>query len=340
MARHQEACDATHPLVYNALHEKRSIFNPYSRVKMNILPMFLVVFVPWGIFAGVAGVCGFSFMFYYPSIATGIVGLFWLLWLVSIGYAVWARIHEPEPMWYTFIAIMLGFAVVGGTCVGYSAYAYSFKYHEVMDLKNITNFDAGAAESQDVMDGSIFHFDSTNHLDAQKSWHFKKGTLYCVVPIVGSDPTPDTQYFDFWAVGKDCCSETSSDFRCNDAQIPTTRTALRIMDETDQLHYRLATQQAQKLYRLLINEPIFFEWYQDVDSVVTGWSTSSVAVYTEALVFFFVVCLFCMTMAVVAFSYIGRTKSVYDMDFYDEDNWRAHPGQFEKMDLRTQKYYA
>ena len=65
---------------------------------------------------------------------------------------------------------------------------------------------------QQLLDAGIVQFAPGSQLDVKKSMGFKNGELYCVAPIVFGTASPVS--YDFWAVGKDCCSGSQADFSC------------------------------------------------------------------------------------------------------------------------------
>merc|ERR1712226_1286683 len=94
---------------------------------------------------------------------------------------------------------------------------------------------------------------------------------YCVAPIVQKNLSmPVTHSYDFWVVGEDCCSTTSSDFRCGQWRNPAARSGIRVLDTHDSMYYRLAVQQAETLYGIVSTHPIFFTWVEDPQAEVSS----------------------------------------------------------------------
>ena len=80
---------------------------------------------------------------------------------------------------------------------------------------------------QQVMDAGIIMFANGSKLELQKSMGFKNQNIYCVAPIVmGGNTTMGT--YDFWAVGKDCCSGSTADFHCTGFNEPNSQGQGRI----------------------------------------------------------------------------------------------------------------
>lgn len=329
-----------HPLLQKRLFRPRSVFAPGHRIRMNIVPMFLNVFVPWGVFIWCCAMCAFWVMYLRPVLGWILVGLAVAFWLGTVMVAVWARKKDPEPSWFTYFAIVTGLAVFAGVLTGSSIFkAYTEQYYTVKDLKVLSNFDAGKEQGQNVMDAGIFYFADGNHIDATRSWHFKHGELYCVAPIIGSNPVPDSQSFDFWAVGKDCCSVSSSDFRCGSYANVKARAGIRILNDEELPFYRLAVEQSETLYSIMATHPIFFQWEEDPLAIVNSWNEKAFTKYLVSVAFAFVVALFCMSMATCKFSWLGRAQSVYQMDFYDDADWKKGGLEYNQhIDYHTHSY--
>lgn len=173
------------------------------------------------------------------------------------------------------------------------------------------------------MDAGILYFAQNNHLDSMKSWHFKHRSLYCVAPVTNG-ATPGTQSYDFWAVGEDCCSTTTSDFRCGpDWGSLTARAGIRVLDADELQNYRLAVQQAETLYGVVATHPIFFRWSKDPLHEVNSWNEKAFKSYVYMVALAFVVSLLVVVLATCKFAWIGRASSAYAMDFYSDPDWKT-----------------
>lgn len=292
---------------------------------MNIIPMFLNIFVPWGVCVFCYGLTSFWTMYHEPQLVWSLITLLGAIWMAMMTMAAFARKSIAEPTWLTYIAVAYAIAAIGGTVLGIGNYvSYSRPYYAIQDLKVIHQVDAGNELGQDLMDAGILYFAHNNRLDTTRSWHFKHRTLYCVAPVVTNGSSPLTHSYDFWAVGEGCCATTSSDFRCgHDWGSATTRSGIRVLDNDALANYRLAVKQAETLYGIVATHPIFFTWSEDPLAEVNGWYTQAYHNYIFVVVLTFVVSLFFVILATCKYAWIGRAASAYAMDFYSDPDWKS-----------------
>lgn len=315
------------PVVKERLQRPRSVFAPGSRIRMNVVPMILNLFFPWAVFVVCCGLTSFSTMYDRPSFVSGIIAGIFTLWLGSVVVAFWARRGTPEPTWFAYASLMVGFATIMGTWCGLSNYQQlARRFYQIRDLKVIHQLDVGKQLGQNIMDAGVVQFTEGSRLDLMRSWHFKHRSVYCVVPIVGNSSQPETRTYDFWAVGTDCCSTTSSDFRCGAWRLTQARGAIRVLDDEALPFYRLAVQQAETLYGVVAAHPVFFTWSPDPLAEVRSWDTRSHKNFLLIIASAFLVSLICLTLATWKFAWLGRTESVYGMEFYNDPDWTAGEG--------------
>jgi len=285
----------------------------------------------------------FNVMYMRPTLGYAMLALAILFFVATVVVALNRRKYDPEPGWYTYFAIMTGIAVFVGWYLGHGIYnTYSFPYYQVNDLKTLANIDASKEHGQNVMDAGIMNFAEGNRIDAMRGWHFKQKTLYCVAPIIrGKFPNvPETQSFDFWAVGKDCCSTSASDFRCGAYNNPLARGGIRNMNDADRAFYRLAIEQATALYGIQASHPVMFEWSLDPLETINSWNTHGFTKYLVYVAFALVFFTFAMAMATVKFSFLGRAESVYGEEIHNDPDWKQGgyvPGRAADRDLRTRE---
>lgn len=319
---HPRHHDEMQAIVVDKLKHPRTIFFPGHRIRMNVVPMFLNLFIPWAVFLVCCGLTGFWLMFKSANIVMSMMMLVVTIWLGAVALALREHKITDEPSWYKYIALMYALAVVAGGVAGHSIYMnYTRPYYEIQSLKVVHHLDAGRQLGQDLMDAGIAYFAHNNHLEPLKSWHFKHRTLYCVAPIVGNESEPETRSYDFWAVGTDCCGTASADFRCGDWGNPAVRSGLRVLDSEELMYYRLAVQQAETLYGIVSTHPVFFTWVQDPLAEINSWNLQAFKNYVFLVALSFVVSLIVLVAMTAKFAWIGRAASVYGMEFYDDPEW-------------------
>lgn len=317
-----------HPVLKDRLHRSRSVFSPGHRIKMNVLPMFLNILFPWVAFMLIVVLNSFWVMHTYAGLGNAITGVAIFIWGASVLIAINRRKYDPDPAWFMYFAVVLGIAVFGAKYIGTSIFNnYTKPYLEVKDLKVIGHLDASKERGQNVMDAGIVYFSHGDKIDATRSWHFKQGSVYCVAPIIKGESgksLPETQSFDFWAVGKDCCSESSSDFRCGAYNNPLARSGIRILGEEREM-YRLAVEQTETLYGIMASHPVFFTWSQDPLAEVNSWNARGWTLCMLSVIGSFVVFLLGVSCASCKFAWLGREEHPFDDDVLNSPGYRSTP---------------
>jgi len=285
---------------------KKTTFTPNKRVYMNIVPILFNIFLPWMFFCYLSTILSFKFFHNHANLAWLATGIACAVNIFVIGgLAVWAN-KWHEPMWFKYAWLSTAIAIIGGVMFGYYNYYYvMFNYYAMQDLKTYPGVDVGLERGQNLMDAGRVYFAHGNHVDPNKAWHFKHGTTYCVAPIVGGG-LPNTGSYDFWAVGKDCCSISASDFRCGDFTVPNARSGLRVLSMEERPYYRLAVQQAETAYGILASHPIFFEWTVDPLFELNEWNKKGLNNWLLACCVHFGFCIITACCAAYGFSWIGR----------------------------------
>lgn len=325
------------PLLLKRLHEPRTVFTPGMRIRMNIIPILLNLFVPWATFILCCGLTSFWLLYKEPQLVLSLLCLVYLCWVITILAAFAARKAEAEPTWFTYVAIVIGIAAIVGTFCGVNNFeTYSRPYYEIHDLKVVREVDAGRELGQNLMDAGILFFDSTSGLDATRSWHFKQGKVYCVAPVIVNSTGPVTLSYDFWAVGVDCCSTQISDFRCGaDWSNLSAHSGIRVLDDDAVKNFRLAVKQAETLYGIVSTHPIFFTWSHDPIAEINGWREQAFKNFVFLICLAFALLLFGILVATCRYAMIGRAASAYAMDFYGDPEWaKANTGHTPAMRTR------
>mmetsp|Transcript_9179 Transcript_9179/g.19997 ORF Transcript_9179/g.19997 Transcript_9179/m.19997 type:complete len:313 (-) Transcript_9179:110-1048(-) len=297
--------DESEPLWKTA---RMSVFTPGIRRRMNVIPIVFFIFVPWLTFSFFSWLFAFSVFHYHPGVTTLFLCFGVLFWLGMLAYHYTSYKGDLNPSWLKMAILMLALAMFGGALFGWVIYTTeSSIYFSNQDLLSYPNVNPFLQKGADLIDAGRVNFAEGSHLDMDKSWHFKHHTLWCVTPIVNSNPNaPSTGSYDFWAVGTDCCSVSSSDFRCGAFQDAGARSGLRALREGDQQNYLLAVQQAETMYDIVASNPVFFYWTRDPLFDVTTHLTRARELFTLGLVssLFFFLCM--VLVATGCFALIAR----------------------------------
>lgn len=335
-ARLQHSGGMMHPKQFETLHKPRSLFVPGHHLTMNIVALFINLFCPWALFIFTMALTGYRLMYQSPSTVWLVIIFLGILWLAALAVAIQQRRKNPDPTWFSyFVLALLVFGVAGLLC-GYQIFqAYTKPYNSVIDLKLATNINPTTESGQNVMDAGLVRFAAGASLDTTRSWHFKHKTIYCVSPIVANQTAPETQSYDFWAVGKDCCAINAADFRCGAWTDPNARGGLRIFDENDLSFYRLAVQQAESTFDIASRHPIFVEWSPDPLVQVESWKREGTNVGLKLVVFAFICSLFFLSLAAARFAFLGRATSEYSTKYYNDPNYSSTDGYGNPIDYQT-----
>merc|ERR1719343_1370865 len=156
------------------------------------------------------------------------------------------------------------------------------------------------------MDAGTITFGNGTHIDVMKSMGFKNQEVYCVAPIVYGEGNETFKTYDFWAVGIGCCSASQADFHCKGWNDANAQGGVRLMRDIDRPFYRLAVQQAEATYNIKAVHPLFFTWVVDAPATVKGWWAEGLRIFYIGVSGYFILQLFFVTCAAIAFSKITR----------------------------------
>lgn len=282
-----------------------AIFTPGKRRRINLVAICLNIFLPWFLFSSLYAVMSFSFHYQHPTWAWVMVLMGWVIVLVTAVFAYRnTRKKERDPMWFCFAAVAFGLAVFLATTFGDMNFWYNMQpFYDIENLNTYPSVNPAREKGQQLMDAGRVYFSDGTGLDMRKAMGFKNLDLYCVAPIIhGQDQLAS---YDFWAVGLNCCSGVSSDFRCGEFNNPHARSGLRLMRDDQRPFFRLAVQQAEAAYNIKATHPLFFYWMQDPVAEMNSYRDDGFKYYLLGIFTHFAFNLFCVVCAVVGFAKIG-----------------------------------
>lgn len=283
-----------------------TVFTPGKKKRINLVAVCLNIFLPWFLFSGLYAILSFSFHYQSPYGAWACVVAGFLLCIVSLFLAIRAKNSaERDPSWYLFSTLTLFLAVIMAAVFGQMNFWYNLQpFYDIENLNTYPSVNPSSETGQRLMDAGRVYFSDNTKLDTSKSMGFKNLDLYCVAPIVNGDAALES--YDFWAVGLNCCSGVSSDFRCGEFNNPHARSGLRLMRDDQRPFFRLAVQQAAAAYQLKSTHPLFFYWLQDPVGEMNSYRDAGFKYYLLGIFSHFALNLFMTTVAVIGFSRIGK----------------------------------
>lgn len=293
------------------------IFKRTQRLQLNIYPVLICLFVPWCLFCTVFYALSFSLRHQHLLFSWGIVGVAAAATLICAGLA-WhqkfgrgVEASERPPSWLIVCALSMALALATGIAAGLGNYAFNTRrYYDVATLMEYGDLSPSDVRGQQVMDAGVITFAEGARLDISRSMGFQNTGVYCVAPIVVANETPAA--YDFWAVGRDCCSGHSADFHCPGFNNIRARSGLRLMEDDSGLidesraFYRLAVQQAEATYDIKAMHPLFFHWVADPAAEIDEWMAYGTRFYLAGVCGYFVLQSFLIAITTLSFSTLGQ----------------------------------
>lgn len=282
-----------------------SIFMPGKRRRMNLVAVCTNLFLPWFVFCGIFSLMSFNIHYWAPAAAKASI-VAGLVFATIAGFTSYlAKRQDADPAWHNFATLALLIATILAAVLGDMNYWYNM--HTFYDLGNLNTYPSVSPQrekGQQLMDAGRVYFADGSTLDTKKAIAFKNNDLYCVAPITNARHQLDS--YDFWAVGINCCSGVSSDFRCGEYNNPHARSGLRLMRDDQRPFFRLAVQQAEAAYNIKSTHPLFFYWLQDPIAEMNSYHDDGFKYFLLGIFAHFGFNAFCVACAVVGFSKIGR----------------------------------
>lgn len=305
---------ATAPLHHHHEHmtKKDAQWVRRQRQRMNFAAVVQALFVPWILFCVVCGVTSFGCHYCTPW-------LFWAVLFVAVFItlmvgiqavsALRAKLKEDEgaePTWFVFIFITMAIAVALGVVFGNQIFTnFMTRYRDYTNLNDYNYVDVVRTRGQQLMDGGRLNFIEGTKLDLRKAIGFKNLRTYCVVPLTMANKhgvMNELSSYDFWAVGLDCCSGDNTDYHCGEFNNTKARGGLRLLEDDDRAFYRLAVQQAEGMYHINADHPLFLYWTEDPVGEMNSWKQDAYKFFYIAMLVHFCWQLLCVALGVVGFS--------------------------------------
>lgn len=236
----------------------------------NVAALTGAFLVPVFLFISVFAVRSFKIRYDDPSIAW-ILSLLVLLVVFGIGGMAAGAMNNPASgdfriMVFMFLCSFLAWLIA--YVAGDFNYMYNMKpYYDISNLNVYPSVNPSVFMGSQLMDAGVVTFTQGTKLDLTKSAGFKNKDTYCVAPIVGGNETAGANktqtYFDFWAIGLNCCGGHISDFHCGEYNNPKAHSGLRLLRDDQRQYFRLAVEMAESSFNIKAGHPIFMYYLSD-----------------------------------------------------------------------------
>jgi len=281
--------------------------------RMNSVAILLSFLVPWLLFSITFAVLTFGIHYYHASWAYACVACGFLV-VMAAGINVRGdpqnKMEEQAlyvPTWCLFYFITVSIAWLLAVVAGLANFHYNAEpYYDVTSLHHYTDIDPASTSGQELMDAGLIMFTNKTHLDIGLSTGLFNRDVYCVAPITAGPDRP--MYYDFWAVGKNCCSGGTGNFRCGDYRNPHARAGLRLMNDDEHAFYTLAVQQAQAAFNISSYHPLFLYWMQDPTAEISMYHSDALQYFVFGVLAFFCFQLALVFVAALAFSKLNSPQ--------------------------------
>lgn len=259
----------------------------------DVRNMMLSWIAPWAIFSATCALTTFSLRHRQPELARALTRLMAfalaLVFLRALGAARAGTGGKRRAAWSLVLALSLLVAFGAGLLAGDWIFStYTEIFYTVLGMNTYYDVNPSTTTVGSLMDGARFTFSNGSKVDVARAIGFMNKETYCVAPIVkGGNQSEGT--FDFWAVGKNCCSGRVGDFgRCAEYRDPSVHAGLLLMEEELRPSYRLAVQQAEVTFNIRAAHPTFFTWLADPDTELRRYEEKGYQSFGTALLIFLV----------------------------------------------------
>lgn len=310
---------------------QKRVFSRARRSSLNIIGIAISHFVPWFLFCFVYGVMSFNLHYRNPVLCYSLTFLGFCVVAVCglLAFSALKKRKEVEaamgpakvghfgPTWLIFLTATCLLAWVLGITAGETNYHMHLEpFYDLSNLKSYKKIEPARHKGQQLLDAGSVWFEPGTKLQLNMSMGFKSQEMYCVVPIVTPRTRFDTgntydsatqgrnmQSYDFWAVGRNCCSGgIHANFHCGEFNNMRASAGLRLMHDDERPYFRLAVQQAEAAFNIRADMPLFFYWMHDPVAKKDEYHENGNRYYLLGIFGYFIMQLFLVIVATIAFS--------------------------------------
>jgi len=280
------------------------------RKSVNLVAVVACLFLPILIFVVVFAAQSFGLHYETPRncmlLCGGILVAVFIMGYFAYTAAMQRTVGVQEPMWYVvvfasgFLAWILAF--------GFGQANFEANMQPFYDTNNLNVYQSvnpATAHGSQMMDAGRIMFTPGSHLDRVKAMVFQNVDRFCVAPISvgpsGPNATKLTTY-DFWAVGLNCCPGNPAEFRCGEYWNTKASSGLRLMRSEERAYYRLAVRQAEAVFNIRAQHPVFLYWLQDANAELFAYEDDGFKYFSLGNLCFSCFQLFTIVVATIAFS--------------------------------------
>lgn len=307
-----------------AAFESAVLFNRWQRQRLNVVPLFQCLLLPWLFFCGTYALLSFELRYRSPGACWALVGLCSLVTLTCGMFALhglWRRLRGGAqgdaptlrpPSWMAFLAVSTFAALVLGVLLGDLNYKTNMQqYYDYVNLNEHAAIDPARMRGQEFMDAGRVYFTNASALDLRKAMGFRNLDTYCVAPITTMSSAGTLlalESYDFWAVGLGCCQTHPhmADFQCGEFANPSAHQGLRLLRDDQRDFFRLAVQQAEATYSLKATHPLFFFWVGDATAEMRSFHDAGYKYFFIGVLVHFAWQALCVALAAAAFAKLGK----------------------------------
>lgn len=259
--------------------ERTSLTNPSKQTPARPVDIIVTVLLPWLIFSLIVSLLVFAYEDYGPIVwAMVVVCLLLSLLFVSMGVAVKRPLQVALGL---LVLTSVGVSLPVGFCIEGEFMVDFWRVDSGASYKQVSASDPAVARS----DAAVLEFTPGTQVDINSSvGYMKRGTVYCVAPVVGA--TPSDTGPGFWAAGTNCCEQRGG-FSCGDVKDPLALTGVTMPD--DQGNFAMAVRAAVSTHGL--TEPpgkvMFLDWTASGPKYKEGlWTNAALLVMASSTVHF------------------------------------------------------